>query len=110
MPAYLPNTSLTSLSIGPRIFSYAQGYHGELIEAQGRLDQSDQFKDVYYANGQTSIGPTTRWRNKKLQPHAPKMFTPLAAASLDDTRVVIHLFLNSVDKAYVKYIVFDLRR
>jgi hypothetical protein len=87
MPTYLPNTSLTALSIGPRIFAYAQGYHGELIEAQGRLESSDGLDDVYYSNGQTSIGPTTRFRNGKIQPNGPKMFTPIAAASLGDTRV-----------------------
>ena len=87
MPTYLQNTSLTSLAIGPRIFAYAQGYHGELIEAQGRLENSGELENVYYSNGQTSIGPTTRWRNGKIQPRAPKMFTPIAAASLGDTRV-----------------------
>jgi len=99
MPEYLPNTSLTSMSIGPRIFAYAQGYHGQLIEAQGRLNNSGEHRDVYYANGQTSIGPTTRWRDKVLQPHAPKMFTPLAAASLQDTRASIPPFWNLVSGA-----------
>jgi hypothetical protein len=89
MPTYLPNTSLTSLSIGSRIYAYAQGYHGELIEAQGRLHTSKKFDNVYYSNGQTSIGPTTRWRDGEIQPSAPKMFTPLAAASIGDTRVII---------------------
>lgn len=99
------------MSIGPRIFSYAQGYHGELIEAHGRLNTVDGLEDVYFANGQTMIGPTTRWRDKKLQPHAPKMFTPLAAASLGDTRVDMHsFFLNSADEAHVKDVVLDLCR
>ena len=87
MPHYIQNTSLTSLSIGDKIFAYAQGYHGQLIEAQGRLQDSAKAKRVFYANGQTSIGLTTRWRDKELQDGAPKMFTPLAAASLGETRV-----------------------
>jgi hypothetical protein len=89
MSTYLPNTSLTSLSVGPRIFAYAQGYHGNLIEFQGRLQTSKKFENFYYSNGHTSIGPTARWRHGEIQPTAPKMFTPLAAASLEDTRASI---------------------
>ena len=96
MPAYLPNTNLTSLSIGRKIYAYAQGYHGQLIEAQGRLQDAGNHKDVYYSNGQTSIGPTTRFRDKQIQPQSPKMFTPLAAASLGEDRVSIPPFPKGV--------------
>ena len=43
-------------------------------------------------NEQQILGPTAGWRDrkekeKKLQPRAPKTFTPMAIASLEDTRV-----------------------
>ena len=96
MSPYLPNTNLTSLSIGSKIYCYAQSYHGALIELEGRIDTTKKHNDVYFRENQTNIGMTVRYRddddddNDEAPPSdVPKMFTPLAAASLGNTRVSI---------------------
>jgi len=95
MPTYLPNTSLTSMSIGSKIFSYAQDYHGALMEAEGRLVSTKKYSNVYSRGNQAIIGITARWRDEDgeniLQDKAPKMFTPLATASIGQTRWLIYV-------------------
>ena len=99
MSPYLPNTYLTSLSTGSKVFCYAQSYHGTLIELEGRIDTTKKHNDVYIRENQTNIGMTVRYRqdddddddDAALESHVPKMFTPLAAASLGKTRVSVSL-------------------
>ena len=92
MPSYLPNTALTSIAVGLKIYAYAQEYHGALLEARGQLQDNDGKSNVYYAGGRNSIGVTTRWRAKKLQTGAPKLFTPLAAAAIGNIRASSHWY------------------
>lgn len=96
MSPYLPNTYLTSLSSGSKVYCYAQSYHGALIELEGRIDTTKRHSDVYIRENQTNIGMTVRYRqdddddaDEGPASHAPKMFTPLAAASLGNTRVSV---------------------
>ncbi|KAH0562957.1 hypothetical protein GP486_002480 [Trichoglossum hirsutum] len=90
MSNYLPNTSLTTLSIGSKIYAYSQTFHGQLREVQGRL-QTEKNR-IYYSEGYTTISPTARWRDPPdIEPGAPKMFTPLAAASIAETRYLIYV-------------------
>lgn len=94
MPSYLPNSNITSLSIGSNIYCYVQSYHGALIELGGKLATTKRHANVYSRDNQTDIGLTVRYRGddnedeEDIPPYAPKMFTPLAAASLGKTRVL----------------------
>jgi hypothetical protein len=94
MSPFLPNTNLTSLSIGSKVYCYAQSYHGALIELEGRIDTNKHHNDVYIRENQTHIGMTVRYRDdddddeeEDTPSDVPKMFTPLAAASLGQARV-----------------------
>lgn len=93
MPSYLPNTNITSLSIGSNIYCYVQSYHGGLVELGGQLATTKKYTNVYSRDNQTHIGLTVRYREddnedeEDVPSYAPKMFTPLAAASLGKTRV-----------------------
>lgn len=94
MAPFLPNTNITSLSIGSNIYCYVQSYHGALIELTGNIATTKRHANVYSRDNQTNIGLTVRYRddddeNEEDTPsHVPKMFTPLAAASLGKTRVL----------------------
>lgn len=94
MGPFLPNTNITSLSIGSNIYCYVQGYHGTLIELGGQIATNKKHTNVYSRDNQTHIGLTVRYReddnedDEHIASHAPKMFTPLAAASLGKIRVL----------------------
>lgn len=96
MSPYLPNTNITSLSVESNIYCYVQSYHGELIELGGRIATTKRYSNVYVRDNQTNIGLTVRYReeddedDEEVDSHAPKMFTPLAAASLGKTRVLYY--------------------
>ena len=106
MSPYLPNTFLTSLSSGSKVYCYAQAYHGALIELEGRIDTTKTHNDVYIRGNQTNIGMTVRYRqddgdeDEAPASDAPKMFTPLAAASLGNTRVSVSFPPHPIDIAY----------
>ena len=96
MSPYLPNTNLTSLSCGNKVYCYCQSYHGALIELEGRIDSNKRHNDLYIRENQTSIGMTVRYRDDEgddddeaPDSDVPKMFTPLTAASLGNTRVSV---------------------
>jgi hypothetical protein len=95
MAPYLPNTNITSLSIGSNIYCYVQSYHGALIELGGQIATTKRHANVYSRDNQTVIGLTVRYREdddedeEDVVSYAPKMFTPLAAASLGKTRVFV---------------------
>jgi len=76
MPAFLPNTSLASITITTgEIYTYAQNYSGQLIEIEGNLEGSPK---IYSPTGDDSkVGPT-------LKDLPPKRFTPLAAVFTRD--------------------------
>src|SRR5437773_1580498 len=94
MPSYLPNSNITSLSIGSNIYCYVQSYHGTLIELKGQIETTHRHVNVYSRDNLTEIGLTVRYRedddedDKDIPSHVPKMFTPLAAASIEKTRVL----------------------
>lgn len=64
------------------------------MELRGRISTTKKYANVYSRDDQTNIGLTVRYREEddedeeEIESHAPKMFTPLAAASLGTTRVV----------------------
>jgi hypothetical protein len=97
MSPYLPNSNITSLSIGSNIYCYVQAYHGALVELGGQIATTRKHANVYSRDNQTNIGLTVRYREEddddeeEIPSHAPKMFTPLAAASLGNTRYLIYL-------------------
>ena len=94
MSPYLPNSNITSLSVGSNIYCYVQSYHGALIELGGQIATTKRYANVYSRDNQVNIGLTVRYREEDnedeedIPSHAPKMFTPLAAASLGKTRVL----------------------
>ncbi|KJK74992.1 hypothetical protein H634G_09627 [Metarhizium anisopliae BRIP 53293] len=102
MSPFLPNTNITSLSIGSNIYCYVQSYHGELMELRGRISTTKKYANVYSRDDQTNIGLTVRYREEddedeeEIESHAPKMFTPLAAASLGTTRYLIYVNDNNI--------------
>jgi hypothetical protein len=97
MPGFLPNTNTTSLSIGSKIYCYVQAYNGALIELGGEIATNKKHANVYYRDNQLNIGLTVRYRgddgedDTDIPSHVPKMFTPLAAASLGKTRYLIYV-------------------
>ena len=94
MSPYLPNSNITSLSVGSNIYCYVQAYHGTLVELGGQIATTKRHANVYLRDNQTHIGLTVRYREdddedtEDIPSHVPKMFTPLAAASLGKTRVL----------------------
>jgi hypothetical protein len=102
MSPYLPNSNITSLSVGSNVYCYIQSYHGALIELGGQIATTKRHSNVYFRDNQTHIGQTVRYREdddedvEDIPSHAPKMFTPLAAASLGNTRYLIYVNDNNI--------------
>jgi hypothetical protein len=78
-----------------------------LIELEGRIDTTKRHSDVYIRENQTSIGMTVRYREDKGDgddeapaSDVPKMFTPLAAASLGNTRVSVSFPTHPINIAH----------
>lgn len=70
---YLPDTAITTLSIGSNIYTYAQKYEGFLTECRGELQNGK-----YSYEGQADV--LARYSGQAVRAKAPKLFTPLAAA------------------------------
>jgi len=92
MDYYLPDTDIASVARnGKDVFLYAQAMYGELVECQGVLQDSS---GLYIYRRRSDI--VSRYERKQVSPGAPKLFTPLAAAILGDSRVG-HPFSNDAD-------------
>jgi len=78
MGSFLPDTALTSLVAGSKIYTYAQTESGSLLELEGNLERIDAPVDTYSYDRSTRV--VRRYQNDRITNNAPKLFTPLAAA------------------------------
>jgi hypothetical protein len=78
MVQYLPDTALTSMVMGNKIYTYAQTYSGSVIELRGNLERIEAPVDTYSYDRSNIV--VRRYHNNKRTPNHPKFFTPLAAA------------------------------
>ena len=84
MVHYLPDTALTTLSMGLDVYTYAQDVDGVLIECRGKLKIVRGKPDIYSFTLATPIFP--RYEDDLVLTGAPKWFTPLAAAHIQSNR------------------------
>ncbi|KAI1170076.1 hypothetical protein F4777DRAFT_595574 [Nemania sp. FL0916] len=100
MPHYLPDTALTTLSVGNNVYTYAQTYDGILVECQGQLkDVTDRttrqvFRTTYSYRKQFEV--LARYEDDEVPAGAPKLFTPLAAAYILSDRCLFYLDEDNV--------------
>ncbi|PUU72515.1 hypothetical protein B9Z19DRAFT_1009408 [Tuber borchii] len=106
MGSFLPDTSLTSLVTGNKIYTYAQTQSGSLLELEGNLERIDAPVDTYSYDRSTRV--VRRYQNDRITNNAPKFFTPLAAADFTpmksaqkDTRCLFYVDDSNILRSMV---------
>ncbi|KAI0195867.1 hypothetical protein F4808DRAFT_464114 [Astrocystis sublimbata] len=89
MSPYLPDTALTTLSVGKDVYTYAQTDEGVLIECRGQLKTVRGTPDLYSYSFQNHV--LARYEDDEVASGAPKLFTPLAAAYIGSHRCLFYV-------------------
>jgi hypothetical protein len=86
---YLPDTDLASVIIDKKVFAYAQNYDGVLVECEGQLKTVRGATDVFSFQRHNHI--ISRYDEDTVEPGGPKLFTPLTAANIGNTKASVSM-------------------